>query len=154
MVAPRGLDMLLNLLTKMQPTQLSVAFMSLNIVHAYYARSTPIFLSWLATYSTSLLYHFTKQSAHTSKRLRLPIFILDSVAATTLFGVSFYEMASRGSQLAWMHLLYVLMYAAAYPFKVGVWSADVKRGEQWHALFHWLTFAQTHLYLSASVAPL
>jgi hypothetical protein len=63
-------------------------------------------------------------------------------------------MASRGSQLAWMHLLYVLMYAAAYPFKVGVWSADVKRGEQWHALFHWLTFAQTHLYLSASVAPL
>jgi hypothetical protein len=134
-------------MTRMHPTQLSVAFMSLNVVHAYYARNEPLFVSWLATYSTSLLYHFTKHGAHSSKRLLQPIFFLDSAAATTLFGVSLYDMVGTKSQLAWMHLVYVLMYASAYPFKVGVWSTDEKRAERWHALFHWLTFAQTHLYL-------
>lgn len=134
----------------MHPTQLSVAFMSLNVVHAYYAQNTPLFFAWLATYSTSLLYHFTKHGAHSSKRMlgrRLPIFFLDSAAATTLFGVSLDQMVGTSSQLAWMHLVYILMYAAAYPFKVGVWSTDEKRAERWHALFHWLTFAQTHLFL-------
>jgi hypothetical protein len=134
----------------MQPTQLSVALMSLNVVHAYYARNEPIFLAWLATYSISLLYHFTKHGAHSSKRMlgrRLPIFFLDSAAAMTLFGVSLDQMVGTNSQLAWMHLVYVLMYAAAYPFKVGVWSTDEKWAERWHALFHWLTFVQTHLFL-------
>lgn len=131
----------------MHPTQLSVAFMSLNVVHAYYARNESLFFSWLATYSTSLLYHFTKHGVHASKRLLQPIFFLDSAAATALFGVSLYDMVGTKSHLAWMHLLYVLMYAAAYPFKVGVWGADEKRAERWHALFHWLTFVQTHLFL-------
>lgn len=125
--------------------------MSLNVVHAYYAQNTPIFLAWLGTYSTSLVYHFGKHGVHASKRLlgrRLPIFFLDSVAATALFGLSLDEMLRSKSQLAWMHLVYVLMYAAAYPFKLGVWSPDEKRAERWHALFHWLTFVQTHLFLS------
>jgi hypothetical protein len=138
----------------MEPTHLSVAGMSLNIYHAYKKRNTPLFVCWLATYSTSLLYHYTKWDLHPSARTQRTVFWVDTAAAVTLYGVSAREVwqspLRHRVRLAILsfHLLYILIYAASFPFDALVWSKDHGYAERWHAAFHWLTFFQTNVFLS------
>lgn len=136
-----------------EPTHLSVAAMSLNILHAHLKRNTPLLLTWLGTYSTSLLYHYTKWSLHPKARVEQRIFYVDMGAALTLYGISAHEIwcshlskPARQSILSF-HVVYFGMFALSYPFGALMWSTNHVVAERWHAIFHWLTFLQTHLFL-------
>lgn len=144
----------------MEPTHLSVALMATNIWHAYAKRNTPLFLGWLVTYSTSLLYHYTKWELHPAARTQRAIFWLDSAAAVGLYVAAAREiwlaplrLRLRAAILSF-HAAYIFMYAASYPFSAFVWSADPVAAERWHAAFHWLTFLQTHWFLGCLPLPL
>ncbi len=139
----------------MEPTHLSVALMSTNILHAYTKQNTPLFVAWLATYSTSLLYHYSKWDLHPAARTDRAIFWIDTAAAVGLYCASAWDIWTsplrlrRRLAVLSFHLLYLFLYGVSYPFQVCVWSPDPVVAERWHATFHWLTCVQTHWYLAA-----
>ena len=139
----------------MEPTHLSVALMSLNIMHAYHKRNTPLFLAWLATYSTSLLYHYTKWQLHPMARAEQPLFYVDVTAALTLYGVAAREILvapispSLQRFLLAFHVFYFLFFGVSKPFDAFMWSSDHVAAERCHAFFHYMTLIQTNLFLAA-----
>jgi hypothetical protein len=138
-------------------TQLTTLLQSTIIIHAYYKQNTPLFLSWLAIYSTSIIYHFTKIMYPVHLRTNNIIFKMDIFACCILYISSLYDFIVRNSIIRpysdiciSFHIFLPTIFIYSSKYRILMWNPDSDISELWHAIFHILIYFDNHLYLYKS----
>ena len=128
--------------------QISVLVMSSNIMHAYVKQNDMVFLTWLALYTTSLLYHYTKFNYPVSERFKTPFFYTDVSTVYLTYMIGLYELYRSHAYLSCItHLSTPFLYfGSSYKHRF-MWSEDEKLREFWHSMFHYFVILQSHIYL-------
>lgn len=139
----------------MLPTQLiTITLMPLEVIHAYYVQADLMFFVWLNCYTSSLLYHFTKQYYPPKERIRQPTYYYDvlSVALVYLAGtysLLFHAANTYGIWLSWtLHLSHPIVYIIAGINKKLMWQDNFMAAELWHSAYHCVVHTSSHLLLA------
>ena len=139
----------------MLPTQLiTITLMPLEVIHAYYAQADLLFFFWLNCYTSSLLYHFTKQYYPLKERIQRPLYYYDvlSVALVYLVGtysLLFHATNTYGIWLSWtLHLTHPIIYIIAGIYKKLMWQEDYMAAELWHSAYHVYAHTSSHFLLA------
>lgn len=139
----------------MYPTELTSLLFITTIAHAYIKHNSPIFFSALPLYTTTLVYHYTKHSiidSTTSFICKVDMFLCGVYYFSAL-----YDYLTRNTiqppystLCLGFHVFLPLSFIASARYNTLMWSPDSNVSEAWHAVFHILIIADTHIYLYTS----
>jgi hypothetical protein len=136
----------------MYPTQFTTLLFITNIAHAYIKQNSPLFFSALPLYTTTIIYHYTKHSlvdSTTSVICKTDMFLCGVYYFSAL-----YDYLTRNTirppystLCLGFHIFLPLSFIASAQYNTLMWSRDIQISEAWHAIFHLLIIADTHIYL-------
>ena len=139
----------------MLPTQLiTITLMPLELIHAYYVQADLMFFFWLNCYTSSLLYHWTKQYYPLKERIQRPLYYYDVLNVALVYFAGTYSLLFQaantyGIWLAWtLHLTHPILYIIAGIYKKLMWQEDIMAAELWHSAYHCIVHVASHLLLA------
>ena len=128
--------------------------MFIGLIHAYYKQNTPLFLSWLAIYSTSMLYHFSKMQYPIEIRTKTFLCKLDMFFCGILYVSAIYDylLISKIDRpysdiCVMFHIFLPSFFIFTSNSNAFMWSPNSNVSEMWHCIFHLLIYFDNHLYL-------
>ena len=142
----------------MLPTQVTTLLQPTILIHAYYKQNTPLFLSWLAIYSTSMLYHFSKikypQGIRTNTFLcTLDMFFCGILYISALYDYGFRSRIERpySDICVLFHIFLPSFFIFSLKMNAFMWNPNSDISELWYSFFHVLIYFDNHIYLYHSV---
>jgi len=130
--------------------------MATNILHSYYKHNDMMFVTWMALYTSSLIYHFTKTYIHPTLRTTSLIYYIDIVFCICVYLSVYYNFSIVHIEQPYSTIIYTLhtlcpfIYIPAAKYKMLMWDKDMYTSEIWHSIFHLVVYGETHLFLLIS----
>lgn len=130
-------------------TQISVLFMISNIIHSYIRQNHLLFLSWLAVYTTSIIYHYTKFNYPPPHRFRTLQYYSDISMVYIAYVIVFYELYVNSFYvLTLFHLSIPFVFFGSFYKQMLMWSQNEIISELWHSILHYFVIINSHIYLA------